>query len=96
MTDSDWAGDVTTRKSTTELMVLMGKHLVHFASRLQRTVALSSGEAELNALVMGLSEGLGISNVMKEWGCPSSIECFSDSSVARGIVSSRSGPDQAS
>ena len=87
LTDSDWAGDATTRRSTSGLMVIMGGHLIHFASRMQKTVALSSGEAELNALVLGLSEGLGISNVLKEWGSPSSIGCFCDSSAARGIAS---------
>ena len=40
------------------MMVMHGAHLLHFASRLQKTVALSSGEAELNAQVMGATEGL--------------------------------------
>ncbi len=87
MTDSDWAGDVSTRRSTSGVMVVHGSHLVHFSSRLQKTVALSSGEAELNALVTGLSEAIGICNVLREWGGPATIASFCDSSAARGIAS---------
>ena len=86
MTDSDWAGDLTTRRSTTGTMIAHGGHLVHFSSRLQKTVALSSGEAELNGLVAGLSEAVGVCNVLKEWGGPSTVASFCDSSAARGIA----------
>ena len=59
-----------------------GAHLLLFASRLQKTVALSSCEAELNAQVMGMSEGLGVSGVSEE--CE--LECVCDSSAARAVV----------
>ena len=87
LSDSDWAGDVKTRRSTSGMMILLGRHLLHFASRLQKTVALSSGEAELNAQVLGLTEGLGVSSLCREWGLPSTVSCFCDSSAARGIAS---------
>ncbi len=87
MTDSDWAGDLQTRRSTTGIMILHGEHLIHFASRLQKTVALSSGEAELNGLVAGLSEAVGVCNVLQEWGGSSTVASFFDSSAARGIES---------
>jgi hypothetical protein len=46
LTDSDWAGDVQTRRSTSGVVISMGKHLLQFSSKMQKTIALSSGEAE--------------------------------------------------
>jgi len=86
LSDSDWAGDRVTRKSTSGIMVVAGQHLLHFASRLQKTIALSSGEAELNAQVLGLIEALGVSSLCGEWGLSSAVACFCDSSAARGIA----------
>ena len=51
--DSDWAGDVLGRKSTTGVIVRRGKHLLRHMSCLQTLVALSSGEAEYYALIRG-------------------------------------------
>ena len=79
LSDSDWAGDQATRRSTSGVMIFHGAHLLLFASRLQKTVALSSCEAELNAQVMGMSEGLGVSGVCEEWYLGSELECFCDS-----------------
>jgi hypothetical protein len=86
LTDSDWAGDVQTRRSTSGVLVLMGKHPLHFSSKMQKTIALSSGEAELNAQVSGLTEALGISSLCRDWQSASQVECFCDSSAARGIA----------
>ena len=43
--DSDWAGDLLGRMSTTGVIVRRGKHLLRHMSCLQTLVALSSGEA---------------------------------------------------
>ena len=51
--DSDWAGDVLGRKSTTGVSVRRGEHSMRHMSCLQALVALSSGEAEYYALVRG-------------------------------------------
>ena len=52
--DSDWAGDLLGRKSTTGVIVRRGKHLLRHMSCLQTLVAsLSSGEAEYYALIRG-------------------------------------------
>ena len=64
-TDSDWANDAVTRKSTSGGAILWGTHLISHWSRVQNNVALSSGEAELNSSVKGLSEVIGIIN----FGC---------------------------
>jgi hypothetical protein len=85
LTDSDWAGDVRTRRSTTGMVIQLGGHLVYFASKLQKTVALSSGEAELNALVSGMTEAMGVCSLSGDWNSSVPIVCFCDSSAARGI-----------
>jgi hypothetical protein len=86
LTDSDWAGDVQTRRSTSGVVIQMGRHLLQFSSKLQKTVALSSGEAELNALVSGLTEALGIGSLCTDWHSAVPVQCFCDSSAARGIA----------
>jgi hypothetical protein len=49
-TDSDWASDGTTRRSQTGYFVKMAKGLISWTSRAQKTIALSSTEAEYMAL----------------------------------------------
>ena len=65
---------------------MSGRHLLHHWSSTQATVALSSAEAELNALVKAISETLGIKNMMKFAGVELTAEVFTDSSAAKGIV----------
>ena len=48
--DSDWGGDYTTKKSTTGYIFLFGSAPISWSSRLQKSVALSSCEAEYMAL----------------------------------------------
>ena len=64
---------------------MYGKHLLHHWSSTQSVVALSSAEAELNAIVKGASEMLGIMNVMKECGRKVEGQMWTDSSAAKGI-----------
>ena len=59
-TDSDWAGDVSARRSTS------GGLITHRAPKYSPNVALSSAEAELNATVKGLSELIGLNNLISE------------------------------
>ena len=68
LTDSDWAGCRVTRRSTSGVIICVGTHVVNFSCRMQKCVALSSGEAELNAQVMGITEGVGIQNLLDEMG----------------------------
>ena len=64
-TDSDWAGERTSRKSTSGGFLQVGAHTLCHWSKLQSTVALSSGEAELNAAVKGISEMIGVYKLVK-------------------------------
>ena len=89
-TDSDSAGCRVTRRSTSGLAVFLGEHLLYFASRFQKSVALSSGEAELGAQVAGVAECLSLQKLCAELGLHLSLHSLCDSSAARGIMN-RSG-----
>jgi hypothetical protein len=54
--DSDWGGDLGTRKSTTGYIFLFRNSPISWSSRLQKTVALSSCEAEYMALKEAIKE----------------------------------------
>ena len=56
--DSDYAGDVTTRKSTSGYVFIMAGGAVSWCSRQQEVVALSSTEAEYISLCSGLKEAI--------------------------------------
>ena len=64
----------------------MGKHVLSHWSSTQATVALSSAEAELNAMVKGISELLGVLNLLSITSVTYGGELLTDSSAARGIV----------
>ena len=85
-TDSEWADGKVTRWSATGMVVKLGEHLLCFSSRLQRSVALSSGEAELSAQVGGLTDALGIKHLLRECGMNLSVRNCCDSSAARGLL----------
>ena len=59
-TDSGWAGCRDTGRSTSVGVVTLGKHTLNYYSRQQKTVALSSAEAELHAMVAASFETLDI------------------------------------
>ena len=84
-TDSDHAGCLRTRKSTSGGVVLWGRALIKAWSRTQTLIALSSGESELAAVTKAAAEGLGARSVLSDFGFPVSIEVHSDATAAIGI-----------
>ena len=84
--DSDWAGDLLGRKSTTGVIIRRGKHLLRHMSCLQTLVALSSGEAEYYALLRGACTSLGIQSHYQDWMIDVPIQIYSDSSAARSVA----------
>jgi hypothetical protein len=64
--DADWGGDIGTRRSTTGYLFLFRGAAIAWNSRLQRTVALSSCEAEYMALKEALKEQLFIKAIIHE------------------------------
>ena len=55
-------------------------------SRTQPTLALSSGEAELAAAVLGATESLGMTSVLSDFGLTAAICMRSDATAAIGMV----------
>ena len=64
--DSDYGGDKMTRRSTTGYISLFRGGPIAWQSRLQKTVALSSCEAEYMALREAIKEQLYLANIGKE------------------------------
>ena len=84
--DSDYAGCVLTRRSTSGGCMMVGRHLLKSWSKQQRVVALSSAEAETYALVTASCETLGLQSCAKDLGIRLIPELFTDASAALGIV----------
>ena len=84
--DSDWAGCSRTRRSTSGGILMRGGHCLHQWSRTQTTVALSSGEAELNAALKGGIELLGAQSLLHEFGEESQLELLGDSVACHGTL----------
>jgi hypothetical protein len=66
--DSDWAGDIDTRRSTTGWMVFIGVSLISWIAQLQSFIAQSSMEAETIAANKLLNELLYLQGLFKEAG----------------------------
>ena len=67
-------------------IVRWGRHVLKWWSKTQPTLALSSGEAELAAIVRSTSEGLGVQAFMEEFGIKTDLVIKSDAIAAIGIV----------
>ena len=88
--DSDWAGCLRTRKSTSGGVMMLGDGVMKTWSNTQSTIAQSSGEAEYYALVRAAAEGLGMQSIMQDLGWKVRIRLWVDSSASKSI-SSRTG-----
>ena len=90
--DSDWAGDLKTRKSTNGGIIRLGSHTIKSWSSTQSSPALSSCEAEYYALVDGATRVLGLQAAAKELGVTVEdvvVEATTDSSAAKSYASRR-------
>jgi hypothetical protein len=68
--DSDWAGDRDTRRSTTGFVFKLCGAAVSWKSRLQKTPALSSTEAEYMAVGSAVQEAISLRALLGELGYP--------------------------
>ena len=84
--DTDWAGCVRTRKSTSGGCVMMGGHSVKAWSATQASVALSSGEAEYYGVVRATGVGLGVQALLRDAGVHMPVRVWTDSSAAMGTA----------
>jgi hypothetical protein len=86
--DSDWGGDVIGRKSTSAYYFFFGRSPISWASQLQKTVALSSCEAEYMALKEAIKEYLYLISVIKQLNIENKEKfyLFTDSLSAIGLA----------
>ena len=84
--DSDWGGDLVTRRSTSGGLLMHGLHLLCPWSKTQQFVSLSSAEAELHAICKAAGEGLGACSMCQDMGVDMELVLLTDASAARGIA----------
>ena len=64
----------------------MGTHYLKSWSSTQKTIALSSGEAELTAVVKCSCECIGMVQLAEHWGLEIEADVLVDSTAALGVV----------
>lgn len=64
--DTDWAGDIDTRRSTSGYLFIYGGGAISWGSKWQRTVALSSTENVYMALSTCASEAIWLRKLLKD------------------------------
>lgn len=64
--DSDYAGDSDTRRSTTGYVVILGSGAISWSSQLQKCVALSSTEAEYVSSSQAIKELVWLNSLVEE------------------------------
>lgn len=81
--DSDYAGDLDKRRSTTGYLFTLAKAPVSWKSTLQSTVALSTTEAEYMAITEAVKEAIWLYGLLKDLGVgQKQLEVYSDSQSA--------------
>ena len=86
ITDADYAGCKTTRKSLSCHQIFLDGNLLESKVRSQKSISLSSGEAEFVAIVGGCSEAMFLRNLLKFMlGEFPNVKSRSDSSAARSM-----------
>ncbi|KAH9714593.1 hypothetical protein KPL71_020713 [Citrus sinensis] len=85
--DSDFAGDLDKRKSTTGYVFTLARAAVSWVSKLQTVVALSTTEAEYMASTQACKEAIWIQRLLEELGHKQEkISVFCDSQSALHIA----------
>ena len=92
-TDSDWAGQNQTCKSTSGGVTQWGSTTLPAWSRTPQSVRLSSADAELYALTTGISEGIVTKHLLKELGYEVTLRNHVPISEGMGIQT-RFGADE--
>ncbi len=88
--DANWANCKVSRKSTSGGCIMFGSHCIRTWSKTQCTIATSSAESELYALVRASQEAMGLRTMLRGFGIAADISLKVDASAALSIVE-RSG-----
>ncbi|GAB2281827.1 hypothetical protein Dimus_039497 [Dionaea muscipula] len=84
--DADWAGDQTTRRSTSGYFTFVGGNLVTWRSKKQKVAARSSAEAEFRGMAQGICELLWVRRVLRDLGVgsskPMALYCDNEAAIA--------------
>ncbi|KAK2978981.1 hypothetical protein RJ640_017545 [Escallonia rubra] len=83
--DADYAGDKSTRRSTTGYCFNLGSGAISWCSKRQPTVSLSTTEAKYRAAAMAAQESTWLAMLFKELhqhvDCPITLHCDSESAI---------------
>eukprot|EP00969_Alexandrium_andersonii_P148429 6560603-Alexandrium_andersonii.AAC.1 len=71
---TDFAGCLLARRSICGGVCVRGARAIKHWSTTQKTIALSSGEAELAGIVKGAAEGPGLAAIAQDLGFTASLE----------------------
>ena len=84
--DSDWAGYLRTRKSTSGGVLSIAGTAMKSWSSTQGSVATSVAEAEYYAALKGAAQALGFASLARDLGYELKVILWSDSIAARGVA----------
>ena len=85
--DADWAGCPINRRSYTGYAFLLAQTAVSWEAKKQRTVALSSTEAEYITLADGAKEAIYLLNLLREFGVNASpVTIYNDNQGAQELA----------
>ena len=87
--DSDHAGCLKTRKSTTGMVLMRDAHCLKVSSHTQSTISLSSGESEYYGIVKCAAIGLGARSMLSDFGMCADVGVRTDSSSGLAVGSRR-------
>ena len=86
--DSDWAVDRETRQSVSCGAIFVNGNMVHFQSKRQRSVSLSSCESQTIAAVSIMSEAIFLQKLIERiTGMKPEVRLYIDSSSSRQLIS---------
>ena len=87
--DSDFAGEMSARKSTSGGILCLGDHAIKTWSSTQSVIALSTGEAELYAIDKAAATGMGGQSLLRDIGVDLDLRVFTDASTGTSLASRR-------
>ncbi|KAA0025138.1 Retrovirus-related Pol polyprotein from transposon TNT 1-94 [Cucumis melo var. makuwa] len=90
-TDSDWAGSIVDRKSTSGYCTFVWGNLVTWRSKKQNVVSRSSAEAEYKAMSLGICEEIWLQKVLSDLHqeCETPLKLFCDNKAAISIANTQ-------